>query len=274
MTVSGRMPIYFISHGGGPWPFMDAAALGAPPDMWDGLRGFLGGFDAAVGSRPKAVLVISGHWEEARPTVNTAAHPPLLFDYYGFPEHTYTLAYPAPGSPELAARVRELLGAAGIETGTDDARGFDHGVFIPFMLIYPDADVPLVQLSMRDDLDPAAHLALGRALAPLRDEDVLIVGSGLSYHNLRGIFSSDPGSVDASEQFDAWLTQTVETTDPAARDADLVDWERAPAARACHPREDHLIPLMVAAGAAGADVGRQVYSDRMFGKAVSAYRFG
>jgi aromatic ring-opening dioxygenase catalytic subunit (LigB family) len=272
MTASRRLPTYFISHGGGPWPFMDPAAMGAP-GQWDGLTAFLGGFDAAVGRRPGAVLVISAHWEEAKPTVNVAARPPLLFDYYGFPEHTYRLTYPAPGSPEIAARVRAVLADAGIETGIEDERGYDHGVFIPFMLIYPQADVPLVQLSLRHDLDPAKHLALGRALAPLRDEDILIVGSGLSYHNLRGIFSNDPGAADASERFDAWLTETVEA-DAAARDAGLTAWEAAPAARACHPREDHLLPLMVAAGAADRDPGRRVYSDRMFGKAVSAYRFG
>ncbi len=273
MTVPERLPTYFLSHGGGPWPFMDAAQIGAP-GVWDGLTSFLEGFDAAVGRRPKAVLVISAHWEEVKPTVNVAPGPPLLFDYYGFPEHTYRLTYPAPGSPEIAARVRAVLAEAGIETDSEAERGYDHGVFIPFMLIYPQADVPLVQLSLRHDLDPAGHLALGRALAPLRDEDVLIVGSGLSYHNMRGIFSNDPGVATDSERFDAWLTETVEAGDPAARAAGLTAWETAPAARACHPREEHLLPLMVAAGAADGDAGRRVYSDRMFGKAVSAYRFG
>lgn len=272
MTESDRLPTYFISHGGGPWPFMDASAFGTP-GMWDDLTAFLRGLDAAVGTRPEAVLVISAHWEEARPTVNAAAHPPLMFDYYGFPEHTYRLAYPAPGSPEIAARVRAVLAEAGIETGAEDQRGFDHGVFIPFMLIYPQADVPLVQLSLRHDLDPAAHLAIGRALAPLRDAEILIIGSGLSYHNLHDIFAGGDRAVAASEHFDAWLTATVEA-DPAERDAGLIGWEAAPDAQACHPREDHLLPLMVAAGAGGADRGRRVYSDRMFGKAVSAYRFG
>ncbi len=273
MTARDRLPTYFISHGGGPWPFMDASAFGGE-GMWDGLTAFLRGLDADVGTRPRAVLVVSGHWEAPRVTANTGVRPPLLFDYYGFPEHTYALSYAAPGSPEVAARAAELLDAAGIETGTDDRRGFDHGVFIPFMLIYPEADVPLVQLSLRDDLDPAAHLAIGRALAPLRDEGVLIVGSGLSYHNLRGIFSNDAGAAAASERFDAWLTETVEAPEAARRNAGLIAWETAPDARAAHPREDHLIPLMVAAGAAGDDRGRRIYRDRMFGKAVSAYRFG
>lgn len=267
-----RMPTLFISHGGGPWPFMESAF--GPPGMWDGLEAYLRGIDGDIGRRPKTVLVVSAHWEEAHPTVNTSLQPPMLFDYYGFPEHTYHLRYPASGSPEVAARVRRLLAEAGIESGEDATRGFDHGVFIPFMLIYPGADVPIVQLSLQRDLDPAAHLAIGRALSPLRDEDVLIVGSGLSYHNLRQLMSSEAQVIRDAESFDAWLTEAVEQPDAAERDRRLIAWEQAPGARACHPRSDHLVPLFVAAGAAGKDPGRHSYSDLMLGKAVSAFRFG
>jgi len=249
------------------------AAFG-PPDMWDKLKAWLCSIDAAIGRRPKAVLVISGHWEEQLPTVNTASHPPLLFDYYGFPEHTYRLSYPAPGSPELAGRVRVLLTAAGIDSGENSKRGFDHGVFIPFMLIYPEADVPIVQLSMQRDLKPEAHLAIGRALAPLRDEDVLIVGSGLSYHNLGRLMSQAAQDNTDAGHFDDWLTEAVEHADAAERNRRLVAWEEAPGARACHPRSDHLVPLFVAAGAAGSDPGCRSYSDLMLGKAVSGYWFG
>ena len=273
MSESGnRLPTLFISHGGGPWPFMEAAF--GPPGMWDGLEAYLRGIDADVGRRPRAVLVVSAHWEEARPTVNTGLQPPLLFDYYGFPEHTYQLRYPAPGSPEVAARVCELLAQAGIDSGEDAQRGFDHGVFIPFMLIYPGADVPIVQLSLHRNLDPEFHLELGRALAPLRDEGVLIVGSGLSYHNLRQLMSMQERVIRDAEDFDAWLTAAVEQPDAAERDRLLVAWETAPGARACHPRSDHLVPLFVAAGAAGDDRGCRSYADHMLGKAVSAYRFG
>src|SRR5262249_16989217 len=152
---------------------------------------------------------------------------------YGFPEHTYRLTYPAPGSPELARRVQDLLGGAGIASDEDGARGFDHGVFVPFMLVYPDAHVPVVQLSLREDLDPAAHLAIGRALAPLRNEGVLIMGSGMSYHNLRELLSGGARGNGASDAFDAWLTQAVETADPAARDQALTRWSEAPGALAC-----------------------------------------
>lgn len=270
-ATGGRLPTLFIPHGGGPWPFMEG--LG-PKGTWDGLAAHLRGLDASLGRRPKAVLMISGHWEEARPTVSTAPHPALIFDYYGFPEHTYRLAYPAPGAPDIAVRARLLLEDAGIATGEDPARGYDHGVFIPFMLVYPDGDVPIAQLSLRADLDPAAHLAIGRALAPLREEGVLIVGSGMSYHNLRAFFARDPRADAASDRFDAWLTEAVEEPDEATRDRRLARWTEAPDALFCHPRSEHLVPLFVAAGAAGADQGRRIFNDHILGKAISGYRFG
>ncbi len=241
---------------------------------WDPLGVYLRGLGAALGARPGAVLVISGHWEAERPTVNTAAAPPLLFDYYNFPEHTYRLRYPAPGAPALAARVRTLLGAAGIATEEDAARGYDHGVFIPFMLIYPEADVPILQLSLQRDLDPGFHIALGRALEPLRGEGVLIAGSGLSYHNLRALPLASPQATAEAEQFDAWLTEAVEQPDAAERNRRLAAWESAPAARACHPEAEHLLPLMVAAGAAGEDRGRRVFAARIFDKPYSGFQFG
>lgn len=267
-----RWPTLFIAHGGGPWPFM--APSPDPAQRWDGLAHYLTGLDKSLGARPKAVLVISGHWEETRPTVNVSAHPGMLYDYYGFPAETYRLSYPAPGAPELAGRVRGLLEGAGIASAEDDGRGYDHGVFIPFMLIYPDADVPLLQLSLQRELDPKTHLALGRALAPLRDEGVLIVGSGMSFHNLRALFSPDPRVTVAAEAFDGWLTEAVEDKDPAARDAKLAAWASAPAALASHPRSEHLVPLFVAAGAAGADIGRRTFHDHIFGKAYSGFQFG
>jgi len=244
------------------------------PRLWDRLAAYLGGIDASLDQRPRAVLVISAHWEAARPTVNAATEPPLLFDYHGFPEHTYRLRYPVAGSPVLAARVQALLGNAGIETDSDGARGLDHGVFVPFLLVYPQADVPIVQLSLQAGLDPAAHLAIGRALAPLRDEGVLIVGSGMSYHNLREFFSAGDAPMQAAERFDAALGEVVEQTLPAERDAGLVAWKSLPDALAAHPRPEHLLPLMVAAGAGGVDRGRRVYHDHLFGKALSAFQFG
>lgn len=276
MTTPRRQPTLFIPHGGGPCFFMDPPF--GPKDTWERMAAYLRGIAARLPARPRAVLVISGHWECERPTVTSGARPELIYDYYGFPPHTYALRYPAPGDPDLAARVQSLLGQAGIACDADPDRGFDHGVFIPFLLLLPQADIPIVQLSLTRDLSPERHLALGRALAPLRDEGVLIVGSGMSYHNLRDFLGSGGrpgGRGDAeSDAFDAWLTAAVENPDPQARDHALSHWEQAPAARACHPRAEHLIPLMVAAGAAGNDGGVRDYADHVWGKALSGFRFG
>jgi len=269
MKMSARLPTFFIPHGGGPCFFM-----AWPPHLahtWDSLAAFLRELQATVPERPRAIVVVSAHWEEAAPTVTTSARPPLVYDYYGFPPETYELTYAVPGAPAVASRVRELLEADGIATHGDAARGLDHGVFVPFKLIAPAADVPIVQLSLVNDLDPARHLAIGRALGPLRDEGVLIVGSGMSYHNMREFMTSPDAA--GSRTFDAWLTGAA-TAEPAVRDAALRTWAKAPGARLAHPREEHLLPLMVAAGAGGGDRGRTVFADRIAGAPISGYRFG
>lgn len=262
-----RMPVAFVPHGGGPWPFVD---LGMPPAEVEQLAGYLRALAGVPPIRPAALLVVSAHWEEPVPTVMTGERPPLYYDYYGFPPESYTLTWPAPGSPRLAARVQELLGAAGIASATDGARGFDHGTFIPLKLTYPTADIPTIQLSLKHGLDPAEHLAIGRALAPLRDEGIFIVGSGMSYHNLNAFFRSD-GRV--SETFDAWLGEAVAQA-PGERDRRLQQWSRAPAARQAHPREEHLLPLMVVAGAAGPDHGHRAFHGTMLRNRLSGYHFG
>jgi aromatic ring-opening dioxygenase catalytic subunit (LigB family) len=263
-----RFPTLYIPHGGGPCFFIDPPA--SDPRRWEGLGAYLRGIDASLGARPKAVLVVSGHWEMEQPTLNVAQRHTLLFDYYGFPEHTYRMKYPAPGSPELEPSVRELLAAGGFELGVDNKRGLDHGVFVPFMLMYPDADVPLVQLSLQQSLDPATHLAMGRALAPLRDRGVLIVGSGMSYHNVAAMFSGRGN--EAAAAFDAWLGEAVH--DPGTREEKLIAWQSAPGGRESHPRAEHLLPLMVAAGAADGDSGVRNFSESIAGKAISGFRFG
>src|SRR4051812_10706699 len=233
-----KLPTYLISHGGGPWTHMKAEQ----GHLYDVLEASLKDIPRQIGTTPKAVLMVSGHWEEREMTVMASAHPPMLYDYGGFPAHTYKIRYDAPGSPELAARVKGLLEGAGLSARLDDKRGFDHGTFVPMFAIYPQADVPVVQLSLRRDFDPDAHMKAGRALAPLREEGVLIIGSGLSYHNLGHM---GPAAHDASKAFDDWLEETVVESPPALRSEKLKDWQRAPAARIAHPREEHLIPLMV-----------------------------
>ena len=263
------MPTLYIPHGAGPCFFMDWR----PADTWSRMRHWLEGLESHVGMRPRALLVISAHWETIIPTVNAAPRHTLLFDYYGFPESTYRLTWPAPGSPELGARVRQLLTAAGVPCREETRRGLDHGVFIPLKLAFPAADIPVVQLSLREDMDPAAHMALGRALGPLREEGVLLIGSGMSYHNMQRFrFEGGPADPD-SVRFDTWLEETLGLTG-AGREARLGAWADAPAARAAHPREEHLLPLHVVAGAATDEPGVPVFRDTVMASAQSAYRFG
>jgi len=273
MAHTRKWPTLFIPHGGGPCFFMDPIP-GFPPDLWDRMAAYLRGIDTSLGERPAAILVISGHWEAAQPTVNAAEKPTLLFDYSGFPEHTYRLTYPAPGSPALAARVRTLLDKAGFTSAEERMRGLDHGVFVPLKVAYPAADVPVVQLSLDASRDPARHLAIGRALAPLRQEGVLIVGSGMSYHNLREFFADRPEGNRAAEDFDAWLADILINKDAKDREAGLTAWRSAPGARASHPTPEHLLPLHVAAGAALDDPATRTYSDLLLRKPVSAFQFG
>ena len=263
-----RLPTYFISHGGGPWPYMPAlrrALHQLEVSLVDIVR--------QIGGAPKAVLVISGHWEERSFTVSSGERPGMIYDYSGFPPETYDVVYPAPGSPALAQRVVELAAERGIQVASDAQRGFDHGTFTPLAVMFPAADVPIVQVSLKQGYDPAEHWALGEALAPLRDEGVLILGSGLSYHNLRQF---GPGAAAPSASFDAWLQNTLVGGEIAARRQSMMHWDQAPAARQAHPREDHLVPLMAALGAAQQERGVTVYhEDNLFGGVTaSSFRFG
>jgi len=231
---------------------------------------YLRALPATLPEPPRAILVISGHWEEPAFTFTGAAeHPGLIFDYYGFPPETYQLTWPAPGAPWLAERGAALLTEAGLPTAVDPARGFDHGVFVPLKVAFPEAEVPVVQMSLHASLDPALHLAAGRALAPLREEGVLVLGSGMSFHNLRAM--GDPRVAEPSSEFDRWLA-TAAAAEPEQRTALLAHWAQAPFARLCHPREEHLLPLMVAAGASPAP-GTQEYAELVLSGAVSAFRF-
>ncbi|MFO0740109.1 MAG: class III extradiol ring-cleavage dioxygenase [Labilithrix sp.] len=267
---SGRMTALYLPHGGGPWPWMDAGGMFEARES-RALTDYLTGIPAQLPQRPKAVVVVSAHWEAPVPTVMTNARPSILYDYYGFPPAMYEIAWPAPGAPAVAARVRELLSAAKIPSAEDPSRGFDHGTFVPLKLTFPGADIPTIQLSLQEGLDPARHIEIGRALAPLRDEGVLIVGSGMSYHNLRELVRHGGGAV--SNEFDAWLQRSV-LAEPAARVRELVRWASAPSARQAHPREEHLLPLMVIAGAAGDDGARVAYSDTFGGAHITAFHFG
>lgn len=260
----------FIPHGGGPCFFMDPAG-GSPDPMWRPMQAYLAGLIARLPEHPRAILMVSGHWETPDVTLHVGDGQPLTYDYGGFPTHTYRLQWPSQGDAGVARRAAGLLEAAGFATAEERVRGWDHGVFIPMMVAVPDADIPLVQMSLRADLDAAAHIAIGRALAPLRDERVLILGSGMSFHNLR---ARGPQVTAAADAWDAALTAAVTDPDPARRAERIAAWEDLPYARFAHPEAEHLLPLMVALGAGGNDTAVRDYRDVVMGWVVSGYRFG
>ncbi len=262
------LPTYYISHGGGPWPWVPQMRA-TFAKLEDSLRRLA----AEQAQTPRAVLMVSGHWETPDFAVMGAARPPMVYDYANFPEHTYRVTYPSPGAPpELAERTRALIEAAGLPSAIDPDRGYDHGVFVPMAVMYPEAEVPLYQVSLQHGYDPEAHFRLGRALAPLRGEGVLIVGSGLSYHNLANF---GPGAREPSAGFDAWLGETLKAP-PGERTARLLDWDSAPYARAAHAEEDHLVPLFAALGAAEDAASTRIYheADLRGGVTASSWRFG
>lgn len=264
-------PTLFIPHGGGPCFFMDWTLMGEPADTWNRTEAWLRGLVGTLPEQPAGIIVISGHWEEPEFTVASVAKPEMIYDYYGFPPHTYALQYPAPGSPDLAARIVSLLEEAGIPARTDTSRGYDHGVFVPFLLAFPDCTIPIVPLSLKNNLDPADHLAAGRALKALRADGVLIVGSGMSYHNMHAFRT--PGARVPSALFDHWLTATVEA-EGKTRNTALIHWAEGDAATNAHPREEHLLPLMVAAGAGEDSPGTTIFSDVVMQATISGFRFG
>lgn len=263
-----NMPAIYLPHGGGPWPFVE---MGLDQAETAPLRAYLESIPESLPTTPKGIVVVSAHWEEPQPTLMTHPAPPMLYDYYGFPPASYELKWAAPGSPELGTRVADLLDSAGFGTARNADRGFDHGTFVPLKVMYPEPTVPTLQLSLLSDLDPARHLALGRALAPLRREGILIIGSGMSYHHLPNLMQGR-GAQDA-ETFDRWLCEVMDAGSEQ-RAAALVDWEHAPAARAAHPREEHLLPLMVVTGAATGSVVRRAYSGTFARARISAFHFG
>jgi aromatic ring-opening dioxygenase catalytic subunit (LigB family) len=262
--MANHLPAFYVPHGGGPCFFMDD-----PQGAWTSMASFLRSLPASLPVEPRAILCVSGHWETPGFAATTSSAPPLVFDYYGFPPHTYQLTYPAPGDPALATEVLELLAAAGFATRTDPQRGFDHGVFVPLKVVYPEARIPVIELSLDRSLDPALHLAVGKALRPLRERGVLLFCAGMSFHNLQAY--NDPRALPPSTAFDAWLGDAVAL--PGDQRAQrLAAWHEAPYARFCHPRPEHLLPLMVAAGASEAP-GSRVFNERVLGSMISGFRF-
>ncbi len=259
----GQAQIVYFSHGGGPLPILGDAGH---KDMVDFMR--------LLPSRlrkPEAILVISAHWEENTATLLGAPAPPMFYDYYGFPDEAYEITYRAPGNPDLAEKIAGLLGRNNIPAQIDSQRGFDHGLFIPLKLMYPQADIPSLQLSLLRGLNPANHIALGKALHELMHENILVIGSGFSFHNMRAFFEQEPGLPDpANDEFQNWLNEVITGPTQAGREQSLIEWQNAPSARYCHPREEHLLPLHVCVGMAKTP-GTKIFDDYIFGKRGVAF---
>jgi 4,5-DOPA dioxygenase extradiol len=255
------LPAIFLSHGAPDLPIREGEAT-------QFLRSLHRQFP-----KPKAILVISAHWNSDLPMVSNAQHPETIYDFSGFPEALYRLEYPAPGAPALADRVVHVLNQAGIPCKTHSSRGFDHGAWTPLILAYPAADIPVTQLSIQYRHDPLYHWKLGQALEPLRSGGVLIIGSGSATHNLYSFDSNyNAPTPPWVRQFDEWLAQTIEQRDWDA----LIQYRQfAPYAQENHPTEEHLLPLFVALGAGGAaTTGRQLHHGYTYGAfSMAAYSF-
>ena len=262
--LASIMPVLFVAHGGGPLPL-----LNDPSHQQH--HAFLTSIAAQL-PQPTAILLITAHWEANEVALTSSQAPGMLYDYSGFPAESYQYRYPAPGAPELALQVQQLLQSQGVPCRLDSERGYDHGTFVPLMLMYPKANIPVLQMSLLRNLDAAAHINIGKALADLRSQGVLIVGSGMSFHNLRALMSGDPRTSSLSSQFDEWLTAAI-TAEPSQMLTKLEQWQQAPAALFAHPRAEHLLPLHVCAGAAFAAgrAGECNYQDWLFNGKVSGY---
>ena len=261
--VSNKKRIVYFSHGGGPLPL-----LGDPGHK--AMIEFMNVLPEQI-ERPDLILVISAHWEEAVPTLLGSPNPPMFYDYYGFPPETYTVQYPAPGAPDKSSQIAQILGNAGIPARINQTRGYDHGHFIPLLMMYPQANIPTLQLSLVRGLDPEQHLQLGEALRPLLDENILVIGSGFSFHNMSAFSWHANGKPDpANEAFQDWLIDAnTKQTYVETREA-LLNWEHAPSARYCHPREEHLLPLLVCAGLSQAPA-QVLFDDQILGKRGLAF---
>ncbi|MBF0501705.1 MAG: dioxygenase [Candidatus Riflebacteria bacterium] len=265
MNEKKRGSVLYISHGGGPLPLLGDASH---EEMVDTLKKM-----PVLIAKPSAIIVISAHWEENQPTVTQAKNPHLLYDYYGFPEESYQIQYPATGDPLLAGKILKLLKNDEFPAVSDNRRGFDHGLFVPLKIMYPAADIPCVQLSLINSLNPLEHIKIGKALAPLIEENILVLGSGFSFHNLQAFFS--PSTIESRNRnwrFEESLraTCTSHELSEEERERRLVEWETAPEARYCHPREEHLLPLHVCYGMMGSPA-KQMFPFEVMGKMASAY---
>jgi len=267
MIMKKKGTVLYIPHGGGPLPI-----LGDPSHK--AMVKFLENIKSKI-NKPSSIIVISAHWEEDEVKITSGKKPSLIYDYYGFPEASYKITYPVPGNHKLANKIKTLLEAKNINSKLDPKRGFDHGVFIPLKIIYPDASIPCVQISLLKNLDPKKHIEIGKALTSLIYENILLLGSGMSFHNLEILLSASK-NIDndnaKNKEFDDWLVSvcTGKELENDKREKELVEWIKAPSARFCHPREEHLIPLHVCYGV-NCEKADLIFNDYINDKKVSAF---
>lgn len=251
--------IIYFSHGGGPLPILGdpghAKMITFMKQLPENLK------------KPDAVIVISAHWEENIPTIIGTKSPPLLYDYYGFPEEAYNIEYPVPGNPELAETVKQLLETNGIQSKITGERGFDHGLFIPLKMMWPVPEIPMIQISLIHGLDPEKHILLGNALQSLREEKILTIGSGFSFHNMGAFTYDNSNNPDfKNDEFQEWLIDVCTGNYTTfEREQRLIKWDKAPYARYCHPREEHLLPLHVCIGMSE-EPANLIFDDYILGK--------
>ena len=258
--------IIYFSHGGGPLPI-----LGDPSH--EKMITFMKQLPQKL-NKPDAVIVISAHWEEAIPTIIGNESPPLLYDYYGFPEEAYKIEYPVPGNPKLAKTVENLLEKKGIQSKITVERGFDHGLFIPLRMMWPVPEIPMIQISLIRGLDPKNHISLGNALKTLLEENILIIGSGFSFHNMRAFTYDNSNKPDSrNDEFQEWLINVCTGRyTKSEREQKLIEWNKVPHARYCHPREEHLLPLHVCLGMSN-ESANVIFDDYIIGKRAIALQW-
>ena len=263
-TNSLTSNVLFIPHGGGPLPLLGDKGHKELVDFLKQIAPTLG--------KPSAILVISAHWEEDIATITSGKTPELIYDYSGFPDQAYDVKYPALGKPSLAEKMFSLLQSNGVEARLDNDRGFDHGLFVPLKIMFPDASIPCVQLSLIKSLDAKEHIRIGKALSALKNENILILGSGFSFHNMAAFFKSNGDRDEQNEAFEQWLIETCTDNGIAEneREHKLEQWAEAPSARYCHPREEHLLPLHVCYGITSAKA-KLVFAGKVIGKKASAF---
>lgn len=263
-NLNHNSQIIYFSHGGGPLPILDDSS------HYQMIK-FMKDIPSKI-QKPDSIIVFSAHWEEDIVTIQSGKEPEIMYDYYGFPEPTYSIKYPCKGDSELALKIAKLFKSNDIKYRLDDKRPYDHGSYIPLKMMYPNADIPVVQISLHHNLDPLTHLNIGKVLRPILEDNILIIGSGFSFHNMQKFDFAGKNIEDSlNNQFqDKLIKICCSEKDEEKKWEYLIEWEKISGARYCHPREEHLLPLLVCVGLSK-DVGTKVFDNYILGKRATAF---